>query len=90
MILAVERIEAARFTECEENILELFRRLRRQMTAAQIENELHKAGIVWARSTIHVALASLVARGLLTNRHNRRGYSLASIANNREQSSPDT
>lgn len=65
-----------RLTDCESDILRIVtaagRKLRRKDIVAALEAE----GILWGESTIANALAALVARQVLVNRRDKRGYGL--------------
>lgn len=65
-------------TECEQETLDavrvLFNLYGRRVTAKEVMAELENVGHIWGRSTILNALATLVHRGLLVNKHDKRGY----------------
>lgn len=63
-------------TPCEEDIVTVLRRAGRKLTAKEIIAGFEGIGACWGNSTVWQALASLVAKGVLVNRKDKRGYSL--------------
>jgi hypothetical protein len=51
-------------------------RLGRRVIGREIQEAMRAKGLRWSASTVNTALADLVARGLLVNDNDKRGYGL--------------
>ena len=64
-------------TPCEEDIIRVLTDAGKKLTRKEVARAFIVEETLWAESTLANALASLVARGILQNRHDRKGYGLA-------------
>lgn len=66
--------------QCEQDVYdavrELVEREKRRAVTKEIATHLEATDRLWGRSTIVLALAALVDKGLLVNPHDKRGYGL--------------
>ena len=81
LVLRVEHANLVRLKHCEQEILDittdLIQTKGRRVTAKEIKAEMRRRGREWGNTTLHNALAQLVAFGRLMNPHDKRGYGIA-------------
>jgi Penicillinase repressor len=81
--LIVETVE--RLSPCEEDIVFVIRKAGgRKLTKKEVVVALDAVDLIWGESTVWQALAALVAKGVLVNKKDKRGYALGPAAANVE------